>query len=445
VAQVYIPEKKSAIDKIMQGLQVAQSVYGIKSAYDQNKLREAQLKEQEQAQKEQEKLKNNVFSEQQAKGMLEADAGDKRAQLGQIEIKKQGGEPEYKPFWFISPERIKQESQLADLDEQQRRTRLETQYSDGRIRPEDYNNNITVFGGKSPGTGFRKTWDIADGKRVDIWIKPFRSKSFDMGSMPELLPSGATKAVPLITLKDLKTPAEKAGYRNAVFKLQEKGVSPDKIPYVITIEDVYAYNPTKIEKDRADISNKLKSYNDLMPTIKTVDQVIGGMTGDKPIPGRDQLSSALKLGMVSNLTSKFGISDPEKIKQAAVSKTSKESQRLWTALSALKSDFNKLKSGLSLTASELAAAENSLGVSEWATDEQLRQGIRNFTKVIRSGMQNVESGYHDASIDAYKKNPKSVTSDHPLFNKLDDNLPFVTNPKNTEDAKRNSAINFIGG
>jgi hypothetical protein len=182
-----------------------------------------------------------------------------------------------------------------------------------------------------------------------------------------------------------------------------------------------------------------------MPSIREVDKVIGGLDSDKPIPGSNEMRNALKLGTLSTVTSRFGLTDPEKIKQAAISSSSNESKRLWTALSALKSDFNKLKSGMSLTASELAAAENALGVSEWASDEQLRQGIRTFVSTIKSGINNVESGYHQASIDAYKENPKSVTSDHPLFQRLDSNSSMVTSPKDKQSIERNAAIIFGGG
>jgi hypothetical protein len=248
-------------------------------------------------------------------------------------------------------------------------------------------------------------------------------------------------------MKDLKTPEEKAGYRNAVQKLAEKGIPQNEIPYRISIEDVYAYNPKKLEADRAAISNKLKPYNELMPAIKNVDKLIGGIDGDKPIKGSADLRSALKVGMFGSLASRVGITDVEKLKQAAISKTPSESKNLWTALSGLKSDFNRLKSGLSLTASELAAAENALGVSEWADDAQLRQGIKTFLSAIKSGMQNVESGYHDASIDNYVKNSKSVTTKDPIFERLNGNPRFVGNPGPgaKEEDKRNAAINFSEG
>lgn len=454
MVQPYIPEKRGAIEKIMQGLQVAQAVYGIKSSYDQNKLNEYKMKEVEAEETAKKKLSQNVFTESQAKNLYEASADDKRAQLGKVEINKPDGTVETKDLWFISPDRIKQEAQIADLNETERKYRLESQYSQGRIRPNDYEQNITVFGGNSPGQGFRKGWDIItnpDGstKRVELWLKPFRRQNLDNLSVNEsgFLPAGQQggKKIPLITLKDLKTPEEKAGYRNAIDAAIKKGIAPEDVPYNISIADVYAYNPKKIERDRSEIATKLDPYVKLMPAIREVDKLIGGIDSDKPIKGSDELRSALKIGTISSVTSRLGITDPAKIQQAAVSRTPPESKRLWTALSALKSDFNKLKSGLSLTKDELAAAENALGISEWASDEQLRQGIRTFVSTLKGGLNNVETGYHQASIDAYKENPKSVTSDHPLFQRLDANSAIVTSPKDKKSVERNAAIIFGGG
>jgi hypothetical protein len=458
MVELIIPQKRSAIDKIMQGLQVAQAIGGIKSDYEKGKL--AQL-QQEQAKKDleaQKKLESGIFTPSQAKSLYEASADDKRAQLGKIEEKGADGQSTYKDFWYITPERLKQESSVANLNETEQKTRLESQYAQGRVRPADWDHNIAVYGSKNPGGGFRQAWDIIqnpDGttKRVDVWLKPLRRQTLEdsmgVGSGSGFLPTTGPGGVklPLITMKDLKTPEEKAGYRNAVQKLAEKGIPQNEIPYRISIEDVYAYNPKKLEADRKDISNKLKSYNELMPAIKNVDKLIGGIDGDKPIKGSADLRSALKVGMFGSLASRVGITDVEKLKQAAISKTPSESKSLWTALSGLKSDFNRLKSGLSLTASELAAAENALGVSEWADDAQLRQGIKTFLSAIKSGMQNVEAGYHDASIDNYVKNSKSVTTKDPIFERLNGNPRFVGNPGpgSKDGDKRDAAINFTEG
>jgi hypothetical protein len=454
VQEVRIPERKSALEKIAQGLSVASSIMGIKSQWEQSKVNELKMKEYEASKAKQEKLSQNIFDDQEAKNLYEASADDPRAQQGFKEIKKPTGDVELKSFWFISPERIKQQASMADLSEQERRTRLETQYSEGRLKPNDYDNNITVYGGRSPGSGFRQGWDIIqqpDGstKRVDVWIKPMRRQSLEGmgqttdGLIPAMAPGG--KKMPLITMKDLKTPEEKAGYRNAIDAAVKKGIPAEEIPFRISIDDVYAYNPKKIERDRADIAKQMKSYNELLPTIRQVDKVIGGIDSDKPINGSQEMRNATKLGMASGLMTRFGVSDPNKLIQASISKTSPESQRLFTSLKALQSDFNKLKSGMSLTASELAAAENALGVNEWATDAQLRQGIKTFLSVIKSGVDNVESGYHQASVDAYKQSPKSLTGEHPIFQRLDSNKAVVTTPTGQNDINRNDAINFGGG
>jgi hypothetical protein len=443
-----IPQKRSAIDKIIQGLEVVQTVGGLKSDYEKSKLMQLQQEQAKRDLEKQQEMDANIYDPKTASNFVQASADDKRAQQGFIKTKNDKGEVDLKSFWFISPDRLAQENRLADLTEQERKTRLESQYSEGRARPADYDHNIVVYGGKNPGGGFRKAWDIVDGKKVDIWLKPMRQKTLDEGKTP-LIPAfdsgGKGFKFPLITEKDLKTPEEKAGYRNAAQKLFEKGIPQEEIPYRISISDVYAYSPKKLETDRKDISVKMKDYVELMPTVRNVDRIIEGIDSDKPIKGAQELRNAQKIGTFSQVLGRIGIQDPEKIKQAAISRTSPESQRLFTALSALKSEFNKLKSGLSLTKDELAAAENALGISEFATDAQLRQGIRQFVAAIRSGMQRVESGYHDASIENYKQGRNTVTSEDPIFQRLDGNGAIVTTPVNKKDEQRNSAINFIGG
>jgi hypothetical protein len=117
VAQVYIPEKKSAIDKIMQGLQVAQSVYGVKSAYDQNKLNEMKMKAAEEEQAAEKRRSVGEFTESEVANLYKVAPGTKGSSTGylrEIERTPQGkaiydeetGEPRttLKKFNFIGKE-----------------------------------------------------------------------------------------------------------------------------------------------------------------------------------------------------------------------------------------------------------------------------------------------------------------------------------------------------
>ena len=199
VAQVYIPEKKSAIDKIMQGLQVAQSVYGVKSAYDQNKLNELKMQEVEKEQSAQKRREIGEFTESEVSNLYKVPAGTKGASIGyvqKIERTPQGkaiydeetGTPKtsLEQFHYIGKEPALIQSYLDKQAESTGRINEMNIRARGGIPISDINSGKVKNWSLQPKPGTVQSFYInpTTMQETPIWIAPETAKAVKSGDVP---------------------------------------------------------------------------------------------------------------------------------------------------------------------------------------------------------------------------------------------------------------------
>ncbi len=193
MAQVYIPEKKSAIDKIMQGLQVAQSVYGVKSAYDQNKLNELKMQEAEKQQEQQKRLDLGEFTEQEAAGLYRVEPETKgaavgyvnkisRTPTGKIIYDPESGKPkeEKEKFYYITKDLAQVQNYL------DKQSNYAQRLDDMKIRSEGGIPKSDIMSGKIKGISLTPPKDRSKAiqsfyydelqNKVPVWISPEQAK-----------------------------------------------------------------------------------------------------------------------------------------------------------------------------------------------------------------------------------------------------------------------------
>ena len=110
--------QESAVDKLIKGLGIAQSVFGIKSALEQSELRDLQKKQAEMQLKEQERLSSGIMTPLEATkaGLVSAEPGQK----GSIPIQIKRGETVQKQF-FVPQSQLTAQRQIEKAETLEKR------------------------------------------------------------------------------------------------------------------------------------------------------------------------------------------------------------------------------------------------------------------------------------------------------------------------------------
>jgi hypothetical protein len=199
--QVQYPERRSGIDKIMQGLQVAQSVYGIKSAYDQNKLNEIKMKQVEQDQEAEKRRSVGEFTESEVSNLYKVPAGTKGSSIGyvqKIERTPQGkaiydeetGTPKttLEQFHYIGKEPALIQSYLDKQAESTMRINDMNIRARGGIPISDINNGKVKNWSLKPDPLKKQIQsfyvDPTTMQETPIWISPETAKAVKFGEVP---------------------------------------------------------------------------------------------------------------------------------------------------------------------------------------------------------------------------------------------------------------------
>lgn len=363
MAQVYIPEKKSAIDKIMQGLQVAQSVYGVKSAYDQNKLNEMKMKEVEQAKD----LSEGKFTANQASQQYQVASDSpyfKDAAKGTI---KETGEE----FFYLPEEKLKKIKTVSDITEMTEKSQRKREESQGRISERDLfgaTNIIKEESGMRPPAGWEKSgwqekWDIVGGKQQKRWV--------------------------------LSSPA--AQY----FAQQERAdTAADQKSLDVKIDFAKVVSP----------------MSPVLTALKTADSKIKSDDPKAPIAGADALLSALKSKEVVGFFGNGEIWDNPALAQAVIAKAGPEAQALWTDLVGIIQKVNNAEAGLAVSKQEAAIIRDKLGAHAFSNPTTLKQGIANAKREFFNALRSKEAPLVGRKeLDDYRKAPGAISSEDPFF------------------------------
>ena len=367
--QRVIPEKRSAVEKIMQGLQVAQAVYGVKSSYDQNKLNQMKMDEMEQSKRRDE----GQFKTKEVRDlyMVGADSPLYKETIEGTNIET--GEK----FRYLPEEKLKKIKTATDITADIQKSSLEREYTTGRVRPDEIKTAVEVFKGtnKPQGQGWVKRWDIENGKQIDLWIKPSASAQYFLAQ-------------------------EKAQESREMNEFEKK---------------------TKFAKEVVDIAPALQA-------LKTVDARIQSDDPKAAIVGGNELVVALKQKGVLNLfSSREAWKSPEAL-NAAVANAGPEARALWQDIMGFAQRVLKAESGAAVTESEANRIFSKLGASAFSSVDNLKQGFRNakleFMRTIQAKeLPLFEGGAPSGTLMDMRKSPGMISSDDPLFDTFKQKKP----------------------
>ena len=271
VAQVYIPEKKSAIDKIMQGLQVAQSVYGVKSAYDQNKLNQIKMQEVEKQQEQQKRADLGEFTEAEAANLYRVEPETKGAAVGWVNkidrtpsgkvlYEPETGQPKTRKekFYYITKE-LAQVQNYLDKQSQyaQQLDDIETRAAGGIPKSDIMSGKVKNWS-TTPQKDTIESWfrEPETQEKIKIWISKDQARAIKSGA-----PS-ADANIPLWAKKNNEllagfSAAQRAGIPNPT-EAQALEYSPTFIDKKIELYD------KGIDREDYDLWFALKKVDDLI-------------------------------------------------------------------------------------------------------------------------------------------------------------------------------------
>jgi hypothetical protein len=257
MAEVKIPEKRSAIEKIMQGLQVAQAVYGVKSAYDQNKLNQMKMEEYEKEQERKKRQELGDFTEEEASNLYRVEPSTKGSSVGWIN--KIERTPSGKVIYdteTMQPKTVREKFYYITKDRAQIQSYIDKQ-SEAAQRLEDMNvraqggvTKTDILSGKIRGTtkykdGYVKTffYEPETQTKQDFWVDPTDLRTLRGTAVGGKEPSKAEPPKGISpSLKSGFYAAQEAGIENPTIKQMEEH-SPEFVDKKITeykkgIEDV---------------------------------------------------------------------------------------------------------------------------------------------------------------------------------------------------------------
>jgi hypothetical protein len=201
VAEIHIPQRRSALDKISQGLSVVQSVMGVKSAYDQMKLNEEKQKLLDEEKETQKRLESGEFTESEASNLYKVTPDTKGASIGYVqEIERtptgkaiydvDTGKPktQLKKFFYINKEpaqiqsyldkQVEYNSRINDLNIRSRGGIPKSDIESGKIK------NWSLVEPKDKKSVQSFYFDPATQQDVPIWISAETAKAIKTGEAP---------------------------------------------------------------------------------------------------------------------------------------------------------------------------------------------------------------------------------------------------------------------
>jgi hypothetical protein len=196
VQEIRIPERRSALEKIAQGLSVASSIMGIKSQWEQSKVNELKMKEYE-AEKEAAKRRQvGEFTESEVANLYKVQPGTKGSSIGyvqQMERTPQGkviyneetGQPKtsLKPFHYINKDAAQIQSYLDKQTESTAKVNELNIRARGGVPISDITTGKVKNWSLKPTEGTVKSFYIDPNttEEVPIWVSPEVSRSVKTG------------------------------------------------------------------------------------------------------------------------------------------------------------------------------------------------------------------------------------------------------------------------
>lgn len=409
-----IPERRSAIEKVMQGLQVASAVYGIKSAYDQNKLNQYKLDEiEKQKLKEQEDLATNkrrsegIFTEQEKTDVLEVAPGTRGSSLGYYQkmARTPEGKPVYDPetakpksdltkFYYISKDSANIQS-LVDKNAPVLIANYEAEVrGSGGVPLSDITSGKVKSYSLKPIPGSVKSFieDPMTKSRTDIWIPPMIAKSVKTGEPVKEEP---------------KPPKGISGdLLNGWYAARESGIENP------TTTQMQEYSPTFVDRKVSELKKSISDEDiELHDALMNFDNQIGIDFGKKdgniydkklPVEGVTTAKSYLPSQGLFGIVGRTALSDEEKRNQAAIA--------------GITNVLLKIRSGAAISVQEAESFKNEIQAARGNNDPvALRNAIARVRDKLKATFTKNELGLPPKAREMLKNTPNVPSTYSPLF------------------------------
>ena len=408
-----IPERRGAIEKVMQGLQVASAVYGIKSAYDQNKLNEYKLEEiEKQKVKEAEDLAikkrraEGEFTEQEKSEVLEVSPGTRGASLGYYQKMERTPEGKviYDPatskpktqlskFYYVNKDNATIQS-LIDKNAASLISNYEMEVrAKGGIPQSDITTGKVKGFSLEPLPGAVKSFieDPVTKARTDVWIPPVLAKAVKKGE----------------EVKEVKPPKGITGdLLNGWYAAQESGI-PNP-----TTEQMQAFSPTFVDKKITEFKKAISDNDiELHDALLNFDNQIGIDFGKKgsdiydkklPIEGVTTAKSYLPSQGLFGVVGRTVLSDEEKRNQAAIA--------------GLTNVLLKIRSGAAISVQEAESFKQELQAARGNNDPvALRSAVGRIRDKLKASFTKNELNLPPKARQIIKDAPNVPSTYSPLF------------------------------
>lgn len=411
MVQPVIPERRGAIEKIMQGLQVAQAVYGIKSAYDQNKLNEYKLKQIEEDEKEMKRREAGEFTEAEMSNLYRVAPDTKGASVGYVQsvertpegkaiYDEETGKPKtrLKQFFYIGKEPAQIQSYL---DKQ-------AQYT-GRIN----DMNVRARGGIPKAdieSGKVKNWSLTEPKDkkavksfyfdpvtqqdVPIWISPEVARAIKNGEEPGQVkpPKWAKKNTDLLS-------GWSAARRSGIAEPSE--------------QQALEFSPMFIDKKITQYKNDIKEEDiNFMSAVEKFDREIGidfAVKDGQVLSDRKQnIDGVTDAGSMVPTTGFFGIAGRRLVGQNAV--------RNQSTVAGIVNLLLQKRSGAAISEGEATRLATELNVAAGSNDPvAVRRVIGEIRDKMRKYYETKSLGLPPAVKQTLKDSPGVPSPYSPLF------------------------------
>jgi hypothetical protein len=409
-----IPERRGAIEKVMQGLQVASAVYGIKSAYDQNKLNQYKLEEVEkQKLKEQEELETKkrrsegIFTEQEKTDVLEVTPGTRGSSVGYYQqmVRTPEGKPVYDPdtakpksdlkkFHYVSKDSATIQS-LVDKNAPVLIANYEAEVrGQGGVPLSDITSGKVKSYSLKPIPGAVKSFieDPITKARTDIWIPPQIAKSVKTGE----------------PVKEEPTPPKgiTGDLLNGWYAAREAGIENP------TTTQMQEYSPTFIDKKVSELKKSINENDiELHDALTNFDNQVGIDFGKKegniydkklPIEGVTTASSYLPTQGLFGIAGRTVLSD--------------ESKKNQSAISGVTNVLLKIRSGAAITVQEAESFKNEIQAARGNNDPvALRNAIARVRDKLKAALTKNELGLPPKAREMLKNASDIPSTYSPLF------------------------------
>lgn len=408
--QRVIPEKRSAIDKIMQGLQVAQAVYGVKSAYDQNKLNQLKMKEYEEEKATKERLGRNEYTEAEQTQLYKVPPSTKDSSVGWVEKieRTPEGKIMYDPdtlepkkkrekFYFITKDQATIQAYLNKQSESaQKLDDIETLSSGGVPMSYITTGKVKNISTK-PKSGFIQSWykEPETQEKVPIWIDPMASKSMRSGGDGVIMREPPKGISPNLT----------SGFWAAI----ESGIENP------TIEDMEQNSPEFIDKKMVEYKKGIEDVDiEIKDALENIDDLFGidyAVTKDGVVSDKNQqIEGVTTTGSWLPTTGVAGGIGRSVIGNAGA--------RNKAAITGLTNVLLKVRSGAAITKEEAENFKAEISSAMGANDPvALRNAVARIRNKLEAKAAKLELGFPAKLKEVIYKDPRLLTTKSKLFQK----------------------------